>query len=120
MKNVKIFEAYKKKKDFLMDYQLCRAYLGENVGVTRLVEIILLNKFKNPDDHKFITGIIRATGGKRDAFVDLSRAFGYKEKVSDILASFVEHHFDVMVASIQTKLGNYPLTFRDIVEQSQD
>jgi len=117
MKNVNAFEAYKKKKDFLMDFQLCRAYLGENCGVSRLVEIILLAKFKDPLAQKKIINTVRATGGKRNAVIDLPR-LEFKSTVEGVLATFVENRFDKMVAEVSIKLGNYPLKFREIVEQN--
>lgn len=121
MKNEKIYDGYKKKADFLLNFQLCRAYLGENCGVARIVEIIILNKFREAllgDDRQTerVIGTIRATQGKRNAIIDLPR-LDFKQSVESILAEFVEKKFDKMVAAIRISLGNYPLKFRDIVEQ---
>lgn len=116
MKNNKIYENYKKQADFLLDFQMCRAYLNENCGVARIVEIILLKKFGNPLSERGIINIARATEGKRDAVVNLSRE-GFKASVSEILSKYVEERFDKMVSEIKVRLGNYPLKFRDIVER---
>ena len=123
MKNVKIYEGYKKKADFLLNFQLCRAYIGENCKkVTDAVEAILLNKFRgeidtsDPDSYKAFTAKIRATKGKQHAVVELPLQ-GYKETVADTLAWFVANRFDKMVEAVKINLGAYPLKFRDIIEQ---
>ena len=121
MKYTKIYEGFKKQADFLLNFQLCRAYLGENCGVARIVELILLSQFRNElaGDEKAtekVVAKIRATQGKRNAIVELPRQ-EFKETVENILATFVERKFDKMVASVSTNLGLYPLKFRDIVER---
>ena len=123
MKNIKIYEGYKKKADFLLNFQLCRAYIGENCKkVTDAVEAILLNKFRgeidtsDPDSYRVFTAKIRATKGKQHAVVELPLQ-GYKETVEDTLAWFVANRFDKMVEAVKISLGAYPLKFRDIIEQ---
>jgi hypothetical protein len=123
MKNVKIYEGYKKKADFLLNFQLCRAYLGENCKkVTDAVEAILLYKFRgeidtsSPDAYKAFTSKVRATGGKQHAAVELPLQ-DFKDSVENILAKFVENKFDRMVSAVKINLGAYPLKFRDIIEQ---
>lgn len=123
MKNIKIYEGYKKKADFILNFQLCRAYLGENCKkVTDAVEAILLYKFRgeidtsSPDAYKAFTSKVRATGGKQHAAVELPLQ-GYKETVADTLAWFVANRFDKMVEAVKINLGAYPLKFRDIIEQ---
>ena len=123
MKNQKIYEGYKKKADFILNFQLCRAYLGENCKkVTDAIEAILRDKFKHDYDfsdadfRKAFTSRIRATEGKQHAVVDLPLQ-GYKETVEDTLAWFVANKFDKMVEAVKISLGAYPLKFRDIIEQ---
>ena len=122
MKNVKIYEGYKKKADFLLNFQLCRAYLGENCSVARVVEIILLGKFSSefdmndPESYKSFVAKIRATHGKRNAMIELPRQ-DFKDSVENVLAKFVENKFDRMVSAVKINLGAYPLKFRDIIEQ---
>jgi hypothetical protein len=122
MKNIKIYEGYKRSADFLLNFQMCRAYLGENCGVSRIVEIILLGKFgsefdlNDPTSYKRFSDTIRNSQGKRNAIIEFKH-FDFKESVEDILSKFVESKFDKMVAAIKVSLGNYPLKFRDIVER---
>lgn len=123
MKNIKIYEGYKRSADFLLNFQMCRAYLGENCSVARIVEIILLGKFggefdlKDPKSYKRFSDAIRdSIQGKRNAIIEFKH-FDFKESVEDILSKFVESKFDKMVAAIKVSLGNYPLKFRDIVER---
>lgn len=122
MKNAKIYEGYKKKADFLLNFQLCRAYLGENCSVARVVEIILLGRFSSefdmndPESYKSFVAKIRATQGKRNAMIELPRQ-DFKDSVENVLAKFVENKFDRMVSAVKINLGAYPLKFRDIIEQ---
>ena len=123
MKNQKIYDGYKKKADFLLNFQLCRAYIGENCKkVTDAVEAFLLHKFRgeidtsDPDTYRAFSSKIRATQGKRNAIVDLPLQ-GYKESVEDILSWFVANRFDKMIEAVRINLGQYPLKFRDIIEQ---
>ena len=121
MKNNKIYEGYKRNADFLLDFQMCRAYLGENCSVSQAVEKILLDKFggefdlTDPTSYKKFSGIIRKAQGK-NAIIEL-KYFDFKESVENIFSKFVENKFDRMVAAIKVSLGNYPLKFRDIVER---
>ena len=124
MKHQKIYDGYKKKANFLLNFQMCRAYIGENCKkVTDAVEAILLHKFRgeidtsDPDRYKAFSSKIRETQGKRNAIVELPLQ-GYKESVEDILAWFVANRFDKMVDAVKISLGQYPLTFRDIIEQN--
>ena len=124
MKHQKIYEGYKKKADFLLNFQMCRAYIGENCKkVTDAVEAILLHKFRgeidtsDPDMYKAFSSKIRATQGKRNAVVELPLQ-GYKESVEDILAWFVANRFDKMVEAVKISLGAYPLEFRNIIERN--
>ena len=131
MKHQKIYEAYKRKAEtlpegsFAFNFQLCRAYLGENCKkISDAVEAILLHKFRgeidtsDPDSYRAFSSKIRATQGKRNAVVELPLQ-GYKETVEDILAWFVANRFDKMVEAVKISLGQYPLTFRNIIEQAE-
>lgn len=118
MKQTKIFEAYKKKANYEMNFQLARAYFKDNLPVFRLVERILKDKYNLDWQVKLISKAIANAQGVRDAVIDIPQ-FNYKEKVSDILAKFVENKFDKLVYDISTNgLGMFPLTFRDIVERN--
>ena len=124
MKYQKIYDGYKKKANFLLNFQLCRAYIGENCKkITDAIEAILLYKFRSeidtsdPDSYTAFSSKIRETQGKRNAIVELPLQ-GYKESVEDILAWFVANRFDKMVDAVKISLGQYPLAFRDIIEQN--
>jgi hypothetical protein len=121
MKQTKIFEAYKKKADLLMNFQLVRKYFNSNDSILRLVERILKEKYNEPWQAKFISKAINNAQGVRDAVIEIPQ-FNYKEKVSNILAKFVENKFDRLVADLNAHgIGSevkYPLTFRDIVERN--
>lgn len=121
MKQTKIFEAYKKKADNLMNFQLVRKYYNANVSKLRLVERILKEKYNLPWQEKFISKAIANAQDVRDAEIDIPQ-FNYKEKVNDILAKFVENKFDKLVNELNTHgIGDevkFPLTFRDIVERN--
>lgn len=117
MKNVKIYEKFKKKTDFILNFQLCKAYLNENCPVVTLVERILLQRY--PNLWKEEKALIRETGGKHEAVIDLPRV-GYKATVNETLGYFVELRFDKMITEVLNKKPNYPQKFRDIVDFFQE
>ena len=53
--------------------------------------------------------------GVRFAEVDIPR-FNYKEKVCDILSTFVHTKFESIVSKIRNGNNKYPTTLRDLVE----
>lgn len=115
MRYTKIYEAFKPKADLLMNFQLCRAYLGDNRGVLDLVERILSDKFGglHIKDRLYIRGL----RGNRNPVIELPY-HDFKGSVEEILAAYVELRFDKMVTEILAKKQGYPLTFRDIVERN--
>ena len=124
MKHQKIYDGYKKKAGFPLNFQLCRAYLGDNYSVSRVVELILLTKFRNElaGDEKgmeiFLSKVRAIQGKPKETIIELPR-LGFKDSVENILATFVERKFDKMVEAVKISLGQYPLTFRDIIEQAE-
>ena len=118
MKYTKIFDAYKKKADLLMNYQLCRAYFGDNCSILRIVEKILLERFSDvPFKEKTIGRVLSNLVGKTNPVVEIPK-WEIKMTTSEILAAYVEKRFDKMVKEQLSSKPNYPLTFRDIVERN--
>jgi len=121
MKNYKIYKEYKKHEDFLLNYQMCRAFLDNNCSVTRMVETILRRRFRDDINmadmytYRLFLNAINATEGKRSGIVHLPR-LGFHSSVEDILTEFVRVNFDKMVESVKVSLGKYPHKFRDIIE----
>jgi hypothetical protein len=68
-----------------------------------------------PWQEKIIRKAVWDARGKTDATITIPQ-FKYEEKVRDILAKYVEKHFDKMVADSK---GNslYPQKLRDIIEK---
>lgn len=117
MKYQKIYDGFQKQADLLLYYQLCRAYMNENCSILRLVEKILLSRLGvAPEKDNPVTRAINAVRGQHDPVISLPK-FEFEAKVSEILAEFVEKKFDVMVFNCSTRLGSYPLKFRDIIER---
>lgn len=110
----KYYGTYKKKSDFILNYQMCKAYFKDSgLSIVAIVERILKMKYNLPWQEKIIRRAIDSIKGKTDATISIPQ-FKYEEKVRDILAKFVEKHFDKMVS--EYKCGIYPQKFRDIVE----
>ena len=118
MKHEKIYNAFKSKADFIMKFQLVRAYYKSNDRITQLVEKILKEKYNQEWQEKLIRKACENAQGKRNAVIDIPQ-FNYKENVEAIFDKFIENKFDKMVAEIERNgLGMYPLPFRDIIERN--
>jgi hypothetical protein len=117
MKYTKIYQGFKPKADMLLNYQLCKAYFGDNGGVIDMVERILASKFGglHPKDQM----VIRSLRGKHNPVIELPY-HDFKATVEEILAGFVELRFDKMVFEVLSRKEGYPLAFRDIVERYID
>ena len=117
MKHEKIYNAFKSKADFIMKFQLVRAYYKSNDRITQLVEKILKEKYNQEWQEKLIRKACENAQGKRNAVIEIPQ-FNYKENVEAIFDKFIENKFDKMVNELlEHGLGMYPLTFRDIVER---
>jgi hypothetical protein len=114
MKYLKIYQGFKPKADMILNYQLCRAYFGENGGVYDMVEKILSSKFGGL--HAKDKAIIRELRGKHNPVIELPY-HEFKATVEEILEGFVELRFDKMVLEVLSRKEGYPLKFRDIVEK---
>jgi hypothetical protein len=117
MKHEKIYAGYKSKADFVMKFQLVKAYYKSNDSVLQLVGRILRERYNLPWQDKIIRKVLEDAQGKRNAVIDIPQ-FNYKENVETIFDKFIENKFDKMVNELlEHGLGMYPLTFRDIVER---
>jgi hypothetical protein len=117
MKHEKIYTGFKSKADFVMKFQLVKAYYKSNDSVLQLVGRILRERYNLPWQDKIIRKVLEDAQGKRNAVIDIPQ-FNYKENVETIFDKFIENKFDKMVNELlEHGLGMYPLTFRDIVER---
>ena len=113
----KFLNAYKKKADLILNFQMCKAYYKDSaLSITAIVEKILKAKYNLPWQEKIIRKAINGIRGKNDATLVIPQ-FKYEEKVRDILAKFVEKNFDKMVLD-NKRNGMYPLKFKSIIEEN--
>lgn len=112
---MKFFNAYKSKADFILNFQMCKAYFKDSgLSTIAIVEKILKAKYNLPWQEKIIRRAIDSVRGKTDATITIPQ-FKYEEKVRDIIAKYVEKHFDKMV--LDSKRNSlYPQKLRDIIE----
>jgi hypothetical protein len=113
----KFVEAYKKKADFLLNFQMCKAFYKDSaLSVLAIVEKILKVKYNLPWQEKFIKRAIAEARGKTNATIAIPQ-FNYEKKVHDILSEFVIRNLGKMIAD---KANNelYPLALMDIIEKN--
>ena len=113
----KFVEAYKKKADFLLNFQMCKAFYKDSaLSVLAIVEKILKAKYNLPWQEKFIKRAIAEARGKTNATIAIPQ-FNYEKKVHDILSEFVIRNLGKMIAD---KANNelYPLALMDIIEKN--
>ena len=112
----KFFNAFKSKADFILNFQMCKAYFKDSgLSTLAVVERILKAKYNLPWQEKFIYKAIAEAKGKTNATIIIPQ-FKFEEKVHDILAKFVEKNFDKMV--LDSKHNSlYPQKLRDIIER---
>ena len=112
----KFLNAYKKKADFILNFQMCKAYFKDSgLSSSAMVERILKSKYNLPWQGKIIKNALSAIKGKTNGVVSIPQ-FKYEEKTHDIIAKFVIKNFDKMAVDSKTN-GLYPQAFRDIMER---
>ena len=112
----KLLEGYKKNSNFILNYQMCKAYYKDSaLSIMGIVEKILKKKYNLPWQEKIIRKAINEVRGQKNPLIDIPQ-FNYSKNVHDILAEFVEKNFDKMIADRKTN-GMYPLGLRDIIEK---
>ena len=112
----KFFDAYKKKANYILNLSMCKAYFKDKgLASFRVVEKILKAKYNLPWQEKFIRKAIDGARGKTNALISIPQ-FKYEETTHDILAKYVEKHFDKMVLDSKHN-SMYPQELRDIIEK---
>ena len=112
----KILEAYKKKADLLLNYQMCKAYYKDSaMSMSNIVDKILREKYDLPWQAKIIRKALNEAQGKTDAIISIPK-FKYEKKMRDIMSDFVMKNFKKMVADSKIN-GLYPFELRDIIEK---
>ena len=112
----KILEAYKKKADLLLNYQMCKAYYKDSaMSMSNIVDKILREKYDLPWQAKIIRKALNEVQGKTDAIVSIPK-FKYEKKMRDIMSDFVMKNFKKMVVDSKIN-GLYPFELRDITEK---
>ena len=111
----KYLDTYKKKADFLLNFQMCKAYFNDSaLAVLAIVEKILKAKYNLPWQEKIIKRALNDARGKNNPLLSIPQ-FKFEKNTHDILADFVIKHFDKMVID-HKRNGLYPLKFREILE----
>ena len=115
-KDDKILLKYSSKEDLLTNNQILKVYFEmPSASLADLAEKILLQKYNRRNQEMTVKKAINKIRGVRFAEVDIPR-FNYKEKVCDILSTFVHTKFDSIVSQIRNGNNKYPTTLRDLVE----
>ena len=112
----KLLEGYKKHSNFILNFQMCKAYYKDSaLPIMAIVEKILKAKYNLPWQEKIIRKALNEARGKKNPLIEIPQ-FKYSKNVHDILAEFVERNFDKMIADRKTN-ELYPLGLRDIIEK---
>ena len=112
----KLLEGYKKHSNFILNFQMCKAYYKDSaLSATAIVEKILKAKYNLPWQEKIIRKALSEVRGQKNPLIEIPQ-FKYSKNVHDILAEFVEKNFDKMIADRKTN-DLYPLGLRDIIEK---
>lgn len=119
MKNGKIYKDYKSKAqashdELMRDYQLCKAYLNFNGGITQMVEKIISERYGELTKTEIAK--VRDSQGNSNHVIELPNR-DFKMTPAEVLSGFVELRFDKMVAEVEARKSGYPQMFRDIVEK---
>lgn len=115
-KDDKILLKYSSKEDLLTNNQILKVYFEmPSASLADLAEKILLQKYNRRNQEMTVKKAINKIRGVRFAEVNIPR-FNYKEKVCDILSTFVHTKFESIVSQIRNGNNKYPTTLRDLVE----
>ena len=114
----KVLEVYKKKADFILDYQVCKAYFKDSaLPIMAIVEKILKAKYNLPWQEKIIRKALNENRGKSNPTIAIPQ-FKYEKNVHDILSEYVTRNFDKIVKDYKNQgTGVYPLRFIDVVSK---
>ena len=115
-KDDKILLKYSSKEDLLTNNQIVKVYFDmPSASLADLAEKILLQKYNRRNQEMTVKKAINKIRGTRSAEVDIPR-FNYKEKVYDILSTFVHTRFGNIISQIRNGNNKYPTKLRDLVE----
>ena len=115
-KDDKILLKYSSKEDLLTNNQILKVYFEmPSASLADLAEKILLQKYNRRNQEIMVKKAINKIRGTRSAEVDIPR-FNYKEKVCDILSTFVHTLFGNIISQIRNGNNKYPTKLRDLVE----
>lgn len=115
-KDDKILLKYSSKEDLLTNNQILKVYFEmPSASLADLAEKILLQKYNRRNQEIMVKKAINKIRGTRSAEVDIPR-FNYKEKVCDILSTFVHTRFSNIISQIRNGNNKYPTKLRDLVE----
>jgi hypothetical protein len=110
----KFINAYKSKTDFILNFQMCKAYFKDSgLSVLAIVEKILKAKYNLPWQEKLIKRALNDARGKNNPLISIPQ-FKFEKNTHDILADFVIKNFDKMVLD-HKRNGMYPLKLREIL-----
>lgn len=110
----KFLETYKKKSDFVLNFQMCKAYFKDSgLSVLAIIEKILKAKYNLPWQEKLIKRALNDARGKNNPLISIPQ-FKFEKNTHDILADFVVKNFDKMVLD-HKRNGMYPLKLREIL-----
>ena len=111
----KLYGSYKKKSDFILNYQVCKAYFKDNgISVLGVVERILREKYNLQWQTAIIRKVLADAKGKTNALISIPQ-FKYEHHVYDIIEKYVEKNFDKIVGDMKMN-GQYPLKFVEIIK----
>ena len=110
----KFINAYKSKADFILNFQMCKAYFKDSgLSVLAIVEKILRAKYNLPWQEKLIKRALNDARGKNNPLISIPQ-FKFEKNTHDILADYVIKNFDKMVLD-HKRNGMYPLKLREIL-----
>ena len=110
----KFFNIFKSKTDFILNFQMCKAYFKDSgLSVLAIVEKILKAKYNLPWQEKLIKRSLNDARGKSNPLISIPQ-FKFEKNTHDILADYVIKNFDKMVLD-HKRNGMYPLKLREIL-----
>ena len=110
----KFINAYKSKADFILNFQMCKAYFNDSgLSVLAIIEKILKAKYNLPWQEKLIKRALNDARGKNNPLISIPQ-FKFEKNTHDILADFVVKNFDKMVLD-HKRNGMYPLKLKEIL-----
>ena len=110
----KFINAYKSKADFILNFQMCKAYFKySGLSVLAIVEKILKAKYNLPWQEKLIKRALNDARGNNNPLISIPQ-FKFEKNTHVILADFVVKNFDKMVLD-HKRNGMYPLKLREIL-----